>query len=355
MLLKNKKNIINFKWKPSVLLLLISMILCSSCVPSLITSYQGVSQTGKSIDWMEPLDGITPTPYQPIKPTPTYIPTLLPTSVPTPIPEKKKNSSREPQAANPLKLPENQINVLLLGSDRNASRTHYRTDSIILVSINTTAKKISMISFPRDLYIYIPGWTYERINTAMFHGGFDLMAKTLEYNFGVSPDYYIMVNFKAFREIINRLGGIDVNVPKAYVDQYWDNTQKKIPAGNIHMDGATALWYARARKASNDFDRARRQQEVLHAIAKKALSMNALESAKDLYQIYIDNVTTNLKWYEIAPLIPLIVHFKDPSLIHSYYVGPGEVYDWITPGGGMVLLPRQEKIIKLLKNALGAQ
>ena len=189
----------------------------------------------------------------------------------------------------------------------------------------------------------------------MFHGGFDLLAQTLEYNFGVRPEYYIMVNFKAFREIVNSLGGIEVQVSKDYTDEYWDNTYKTISAGTVYMDGATALWYARARKASNDFDRARRQQEVLHALAKRLLSMNALESAKDLYKIYIDNVTTNLTWDEIAPLLPLIVHFRDPSIIQSYIIGPGQVYDWITPGGGMVLIPRQNEVIALLKEALGSQ
>ena len=338
-----------------LLILLVYGSFISGCNVPLLTTIQGVSQTGKPIAWMGPPVDATPTPYQPINPTPTFIPTALPTLAPTPTPKSNGTSSSEPQAANLLNLPENQINILLLGSDQNAVRTHYRTDSIILVSINTTAKKISMVSFPRDLYIYIPGWTYERINTAMFHGGFDLISRTLEFNFGVKPDYYIMVNFKAFREIINRLGGIDVKVEKAYTDIYWDHTNKTIPAGTVHMDGATALWYARARKASNDFDRSRRQQEVLHALARKVLSMNALESAKDLYQIYLDNVTTNLKWDEIAPLIPLIVHFRDPSLIQSYFIGPGEVYDWITPGGGMVLLPRQNQIISLLKTALGAE
>ena len=335
--------------------IIICSLLFSGCNTPLLASLQGVSTTGKPIEWMvSPLGATpTPTPYQPLDPTPTFRPTALPTLAPTPIPEQNSNKSGEPQPIGLLNLPENQINVLLLGSDQNKIGYHFRTDSIILVSINTTAKKVTMISFPRDLYIYIPGWSYERINTAMFHGGFDLMSKTLEYNFGVKPDYFIMVNFKAFREIINRLGGVDVEVARAYTDQYWDKTNKTIPAGSVHMDGATALWYARARKASNDFDRARRQQEVLHALAKRVLSMNALESAKDLYQIYVDNVTTNLTWDEIAPLIPLIVHFRDPSLIQSYYIGPGEVYDWITPGGGMVLMPRQDQIISLLKDALG--
>jgi anionic cell wall polymer biosynthesis LytR-Cps2A-Psr (LCP) family protein len=119
------------------------------------------------------------------------------------------------------------------------------------------------------------------------------------------------------------------------------------------MDAATALWYARTRSSSNDFDRARRQQEVVHAIAKRILSMDVIENAKDLYDIYITNVTTNLEWSEIASLIPLTIHLKDTSEIKRYVIGPGQVYDWITPGGGMVLLPRHDQIIAILKEAIG--
>jgi LCP family protein required for cell wall assembly len=345
----------------TLLFLLIFSIFLSSCsalafgIPNWDDFQQGV-QNSNSVSLLIPPIGATPTPtpFQPLNPTPTYIPTAFPTPEPTPKPNKSISAGNT-QPAGKLAMPENQINILLLGSDQRYKRGGYRTDTIILVSINTEAKTVSMVSFPRDLYIYIPGWTYQRINTAMYHGGFKLLAKTLNYNFGIKPEYYVMVNFSAFKQIINKLGGIDVEVARKYTDEYWDRTYKTIPAGTVHMNADIALWYARARKASNDFDRARRQQEVLHAIAKKVLSLNALENAKDIYEIYIDNVTTNLKWSEITPLIPLMVHFQDPSLIQRYVIGPGQVYDWITSGGAMVLLPRQNKIIALLQRALGTQ
>ena len=346
------------KWFATVFFIpFVVSVFLSACNAPFLSSMMEDQAYGNPITLLVPPLGATPTPtpFQPLDPTPVYIPTAQPTLAPTATPESKENATGGTQPVSTLTLPENQINILVLGSDQRVRAGAFRTDTIILVSINTTAKTVSMVSFPRDLYIYIPGWTHERINTAMFHGGFELMAQTLEYNFGVKPEYYVMVNFSAFREIINALGGVDVEVARAYTDEYWDKTYKTIPAGTVHMDGATALWYARARKASNDFDRARRQQEVLQALAKRVLSMNALESAKDLYQIYVDNVTTNLKWNQITPLIPLMVYFRDPSLIQSYIIGPGEVYDWITPGGGMVLLPRQDNIITVLKLALGIE
>ena len=331
-------------------------MLVSACnIPTMALS-QGNSQTGNPIAMMVSSASsaeATPTPFLPIDPTPTYIPTAFPTLQPTSTPEPK--ISKDDLAASLLNLPENQINILLLGSDQRVGDGGFRTDTIILVSINTTAKTVSMVSFPRDLYIYIPGWINQRINTAMFHGGFDLMASTLQYNFGVKPDYYVMVNFSAFEEIITSLDGIDVEVGRDFTDQYWDKTYKSFSVGTVHMDAATALWYARTRSSSNDFDRARRQQEVVHAIAKRILSMDIIKNAKDLYDIYIANVTTNLEWSEIASLIPLAIHLKDTSQIKRYVIGPGQVYDWITPGGGMVLLPRQDQIIAILKEATGTQ
>ena len=339
--------------------LIIFSILVSSCNPLLMDlpswdDIRGNVQTGDPVALlMSPLGATpTPTPFQPLDPTPTYIPTAMPTLAPT---SKNSGTAGNTQPAGRLVMPKNQINILLLGADQRVIKGGFRTDTIILVSINIDAKKVSMISFPRDLYIYIPGWTYQRINTAMYHGGYKLLAQTLDYNFGIKPKYYVLVNFSAFRQIINSLGGVDVEVARSYTDLDWRGRYKTIPAGTVHMDGSTALWYARARKASNDFDRARRQQEVLYAVAKRVISMNALENAKELYDIYIANVSTNLTWAEITPMIPLMVHFQDPSLIKRYVIGPGQVYDWITSGGAMVLLPRQDKIIALLRKALGTQ
>jgi len=345
------------RYTTTLFVLILFAMLVSACnIPNMALS-QGNPGTGNPISLMlSSASGgpATPTPFMPLDPTPTYIPTTFPTLQPTPTPETETPDSDNYQASL-LNQPENQINILLLGSDQRVGDGGFRTDTIILVSINTTAKTVSMVSFPRDLYLYIPGWTYQRINTAMITGGFDLLAATLQYNFGVRPDYYVLVNFSAFEEIVTSLGGIDVEVGRNFTDQYWDKTYKSFSAGTVHMDAPTALWYARTRTSSNDFDRARRQQEIVHAIAKRVLSIDIIKNAKDLYDIYITNVTTNLEWSEIAPLIPLTIHIKDTSQINRYVIGPGQVYDWITPGGAMVLLPRQDQIIAVIKDAIGTQ
>ena len=265
----------------------------------------------------------------------------------------RNSSPVNPEPAGVIDQSNEHINILVLGSDQRPYDGGFRTDTIILVSINKTKKTVSMVSFPRDLYVLVPGWSYQKINTAMLYGGFDLMAETLAYNFGVKPTHYVMANFDAFQKIIDKLGGIEVEVGSNFRDIYLDGNYKRFPAGTAHMNGATALWYARSRQTSNDFDRARRQQEVLHAVFKRILKADVLENARGLYDLYVDNIDTNLTWSEIASIISLSVHMKDPSEIQRYVIGPEQVYDWITPGGAMVLVPYQEQIINLVKEAIG--
>jgi anionic cell wall polymer biosynthesis LytR-Cps2A-Psr (LCP) family protein len=119
------------------------------------------------------------------------------------------------------------------------------------------------------------------------------------------------------------------------------------------MDGDTALWYVRSRYTTSDFDRTRRQQEVIRALFLRLLSLNAIERAPELYNIYRQNVTTDLSLGDITPLLPLAVHLKNLSNIHQYYIGPAEVTPWTTPAGAQVLLPRTYAILALLQKALG--
>jgi LCP family protein required for cell wall assembly len=186
----------------------------------------------------------TATAFQPLDSTATYIPTDYPTSTPTntPKPERVKPVSNT-QGVDPIIQPDGQVNIILLGSDVIYKGFIGRTDTIILLTINTKEDTVSLTSFPRDLYIYIPGWTSQRINSAFSHGGFKSLQDTLLHNFGVKPDYYVLINVKAFERVINYLGGIYVNVPYALCDDKWGYGQSHcVYPGNQHMDGKEALW-----------------------------------------------------------------------------------------------------------------
>ncbi|MCP4140388.1 MAG: LCP family protein [Chloroflexi bacterium] len=255
-----------------------------------------------------------------------------------------------------LPQPEDQINILLLGSDIRPDTTDFRTDTIILLTIDKNSGKANLTSFPRDLYVYIPGWTMQRVNTAMAHGGYDSLGMTMAYNFGVYPEYFVMVNFSNFVEIINSLGGIDVEVAEDFSDQRTGFDWYQVEKGTVQMDGETALWYIRSRYTSSDIDRLRRAQEVIQAIGYRLLSFDVLKRAPELYRIYKDSVTTNIELGDISSLLPaakILVNTKD---INRYAIGYGPVYDWTEPyTGAMLLLPNRYEIMPIMREALNVR
>jgi LCP family protein required for cell wall assembly len=248
--------------------------------------------------------------------------------------------------------PEGQVNLLILGSDFRPD-AGYRTDVIMLLSVNTLKNTASLISFPRDLYVEIPGWETQRLNTAQQHGGFELTQKTFELNFGVHPDHYIMTNFEGFRSIIDTLGGVDVQAAKPLSDKCdlpKTATLKEVDGycnvdiGTVHLDADSALWYSRARYSTDDFDRTRRAQEVVRAIFEKMISLQGLTKAPELYQALKNNVETDLSLADMLKFIPLATKLKDLNGLKQYRIDRNYVDGWITPDGADVQLPHTEQI-----------
>lgn len=323
----------------------------------------------------EPLSGLpSPTPFQPVAPTPTYIPTLFPTSTNspptlTPTPGIISGETRTwedypgptvwpdiavPPPAGLLAQPLGQVNILLLGSDQRPNTGGFRTDTMILLTVNPSAGTASMTSFPRDLYVYIPGWTVQRINTAHQFGGFDATALTFEYNFGVRPSHYVLVNLWSFESLVDSLGGIDVEVARTLTDQRDDYGYYTVYAGTVHMDGETALWYVRSRYSTSDFDRGRRQQEVIVAAFRKLLSLDAINRAPQLYELYRQSVITDMDFDDMAKFLPLASSLGDASRIERYYISPQQVTSWVNTSGAQVLLPNREAVMGVMRQALHA-
>jgi LCP family protein required for cell wall assembly len=319
----------------------------------------------------------TPTPFQPQAPTPTYLPTFFSTPIQPlaeatpapPEPEIVEGITKTwadypgpviwpdidvPAPVGLLPQPRNQVNILILGSDQRPDEGGFRTDAMILATLNPDLGTVNLTSFPRDLYVYIPGWTVHKLNTAHAHGGFPLTQMTFEYNFGVKPDHFVMIQMSAFKEVVDSLNGIDVQVAQTLTDWRDKHGYFTVSAGNVHMDGETALWYARSRYSTSDLARNRRQQEVLEAIFAKLLSLRAVERAPELYQAYVNNVTTDLTLDDIQPLLPLAAQLGDRSKIHRYAIGAGQVYDWINYYGSMVLMPIREAVVTVMRQALNS-
>lgn len=311
----------------------------------------------------------TATPFQPMQPTPTYLPTEMPTptEAPTPTPGIIPGETRTwadypgptvwpdieiPPPIGILAQPAGQVNILLLGSDQRPYEGGFRTDTILLLTLNPSAGSVSLTSFPRDLYVYIPGWTVNRINTAMVQGGFEMLALTMEYNLGVHPDHYVLINFSSFEQAIDSLGGLYVNVGQTLTDhrdRYGDYT---VYAGSVYMDGETALWYVRSRYSTSDFDRGRRQQEVVEAAYQRLLSLDALSKAPQFYEIYRNNVTTDMNFEDMALFLPLAAQLKESGSIRNYTIGPAQVMNYYTYAGAQVLLPIPEAVQDVMRQAL---
>jgi LCP family protein required for cell wall assembly len=299
--------------------------------------------------------------FMPVDPTPADEGPIFPTATPngneptdwsSVLPNGEGGSALQP--ATPLKIPDDQVNILLLGSDQRPYEGGFRTDVIMLVSINLDSQTVNLISFPRDLYVYLPGLYSDRINSAMVRGGFQLIADTLEFNFGIRPDYYGMINFWSFKSLINTLGGIDVQIGRTLSDHRDGYGTYTVYPGTVRMDAETALWYVRSRYTSSDFDRTRRQQEVVSAIVRRLLSFDVVTRFPSLYAQYNGIIETNLPLSEVTPLLPLADEIMGGQF-GTYAVGESYVSHWRTPSGSAVLLPNKALIRDLLLTALGAE
>lgn len=297
----------------------------------------------------------TPTPFQP----------LLATRESTTNPETGESTELpqvipvEPTATPAPKLvkPEGQVNILLLGSDWR-SGNGFRTDVILLISLNTKTGSATLVSFPRDLYVEIPGIGMERINAAQEYGGFSLTRATFMANFGIDVDYYMITNFAGFTNIVDTLGGITVFASRELYDvcalPQASDGYCYIPYGNNFMNGETALWYVRSRHSTNDFDRTRRAQEVLIAIFQKSMGLDALSRGSELYGLFQNSVDTDITVGTVLEILPLAGRiYSDPSLIRRFAISSSEVYNYVVPGtGAMVLVPDDTLVNQVLKQAL---
>ena len=268
------------------------------------------------------------------------------------------------------------VNILLTGSDIGRQDIEvgrgYQTDSIIIASVNKDEGYVTLLSIPRDLYVYLPGAGMGRINTAdlvgkpFFPGGGPAyLEQTILYNLGIPIDYYARINFDGFKDIVNTLGGIDVPVTCAIQDwrlkspdldpQVEDNwylfTQE---TGLIHMDGELALWYARSRKNNTDFDRSRRQMQVLRAIYHTGKSLDILPQVPALFQQFQAVVQSDMGIGDVLQFVPIAAKM-DAGRIRSFSVNSAHTTSWTTPGepSQNVLLPRPDALGWLFDDAFG--
>jgi|GEM_PF-315640 len=261
--------------------------------------------------------------------------------------------------------------VLLMGLDRRPSETGliYRTDTMLLVSIDPATDTIGILSIPRDLYVEVPGYgSYQRVNSPMVLGelqqpgnGPRLAMQTVQYNLGMRVHDYVVVDFRAVITIVDAIGGIDVDVPynindPQYPNMYYGYDPLYIEAGPHHFNGYEALRYARTRHAASDFQRAQRQQQVLFAIRDRVLDLDMLPGlivqAPSMLSNLSENVYTGLS---LDQMIQLAVYLKDipPENIHTGVITERYVIGWSTAEGASVLIPNRDRIGSLMVEVFG--
>ncbi len=263
------------------------------------------------------------------------------------------------------------INILLLGIDQRCEETGpTHTDSMIVLTVDPVGKSASLLSLPRDLWIDIPQVGVDRINQAFYFGelyelpggGPAMAIDGVENLLGVPIHYFVTVNFDAFVEVVNLIGGIEIDVPEAIDDQtYPDRCYGYDPflldAGVQRLDGNTALKYARTRATfGGDVDRAGRQQAVILAVRDQITQLDMvpqlIAQAPQLWQTLQDNVRTNMSLEEGMQFALLIQEIPRDD-INSAIIDFNYVYNETTPDGRQVLVPIRDNI-RVLRNELFA-
>lgn len=309
----------------------------------------------------------TPTPLPTVTPTPTETPWPSPT--PWPTGTFTLTPYRDPLAvAPPLDLNSimpwdrsRTVTVLLMGIDKRPTQNgRARTDTMLLMRLNPTTRSVGMLSIPRDLWVDIPGRGRTRINSAYVYGGGDLAKLTVESNLGVQVDYYLAVDFVAFTTLVDEIGGVDIDVPypindPTYPDHFYGYDPLYIAAGLQHMDGTTALKYARSRHGSSDFDRSRRQQQVLLALRDKAANpdtlFHLLTRAPGLHTILVDSFDTDLTFDKLVSLA-MMVNEVPPENIRNGVIDTAYATPATTTTGAQVLIPNYTRIQILIAETL---
>lgn len=227
------------------------------------------------------------------------------------------------------------INILLLGIGGPGHEGPLLTDTMLLASIKPSTKEVALLSIPRDLAVQIPQYGIRKINNAVAFGndlkypggGEQLSADIVAEVTGEPVDYYARVDFAAFKDIVDALGGVDVNVDRSFVDADYPNLNYgyqtvRFLAGPQTMSGALALEFARSRHGTNgegsDFARAARQQKLLIAIRRKALSVGTLLNPGKLLAVsnaFSSHVRTDLEPWEIVRLAQLAKDVPTGSIV----------------------------------------
>jgi LCP family protein required for cell wall assembly len=302
---------------------------------------------------------------------PTIAPTVigsvgtdLPSQSPTPPPDLRKR-----------------FNILLIGADQRPSENTYNTDTMIVVSVDPQSNQIAMFSLPRDMVdIPVPSGPAQNVFGSTYSGkingflranlgrsdlwpgpkkrsGYTALKSILGNLYGIDINYFVEVNFSGFRQVVDALGGVSINVQVPVVDDDYplgggNKGRVYIPAGYQHMDGAEALIYARSRHGSNDFDRAARQQKVLISLREQTDPAAMLPKLDELISALENAVQTDIP-QSVLPQFMSVASQIDTKNIRSFVFAPPLYGREVTSGDprGYVIEPDVQRMRKAVADA----
>ncbi len=283
------------------------------------------------------------------------------------LPDKTKN----PAPHGPVAAP---ITVLVMGTEAPLGYDGQNlTDSMMVVSYNPTTDTVSLLSVPRDLWVDIPGEGYQRINTAYEDGGVARAELAVEQWVGVPVEYFAIVNYTSFTDLVNAVGCVEINVPEAIHDPSYPAPNEKgyidltIPAGEQCMNGTTALEYIRERHdlPLGDLSREADQQQMLLALKSALLQPKNLLKLPTVMHDVFGLVQTNYPYADAVNIAEKVLNMPSSSVRHAV---PGDcttsaqeqqdlalcgaVRSWVTPGKADVLIPNESDMHALVKETL---
>ncbi|GGA64897.1 LCP family protein [Ornithinibacillus halotolerans] len=247
---------------------------------------------------------------------------------------REKSNLRETRV-NPK---EDNISILIIGVDESEHRAndgYSRSDTLILATLNKKDKSVKLVSIPRDSYVYIPEVGYnDKINHAHAFGGPKATIETVEQLLDVPVDYYVKLNFHAFTEVVDVIGGITAEVPYELWES--DSNDKKnaihLLPGEQLLNGEQALALARTRKYDSDIERGKRQMEIVKATIKKSLQANNILKLDNVIEAVGSNMTTNMSFSDMKSLVSYVtsggnLDFETMTLAGESYM-PASIWYW---------------------------
>lgn len=245
------------------------------------------------------------------------------------------------------------INILLIGQDRRPDEGRQRSDAMILCTVNTDKKTLTMTSFLRDMYVQIPGYRDNRINAAYQFGGMPLLNECLELNFGIHVDGNVEVDFGEFIQIIDLMGGVRVSLTGAEVG-YMTMAGCEVYTGVNNLTGEEALTYARIRKLDSDFARTNRQRTVLTALLNKVKTL-PFQEQYDLLLEVLPLITTDIETAEIMRYALTLLPILDELQVTTQHIPADGTYTNARIRGMSVLVPDLEENRQILVDSLLGQ